>query len=162
MKKAVLIFSVAIVALLAVYSFSTIDKYPDYVSEDGVTMFKSHYIKTIDNNELNMQLEQNFLPLFDKVTSVDAQFSPESGYYYVVFGEKNNAKTIQSLKIEKEDVDNETYSYIDFTNIEVNDQTLYCRDRIAPACPSGCIYYTQDDWCLKICGPYVNHVCIPD
>jgi hypothetical protein len=100
MKKAVIIFSVAIVALMAVYSFSTIDKYPDYVSEDSVTMYKSEYLKTINNHDLNMQLEQNFLPLFDKVTSVDAQFSQEIGYYYIVFGEKNNAKTIQLLKIE--------------------------------------------------------------
>jgi hypothetical protein len=57
-------------------------------------MFKSDYLKTINSNDLNMQLEQNFLPLFDKVTSVDAQFSQERGYYYIVFGVKNNVKKI--------------------------------------------------------------------
>jgi uncharacterized phage infection (PIP) family protein YhgE len=54
MKKAVLISPVAIVALLAVYSFSTIDKYPDSVTKSTVAMFNSHYLKTINNTDLNI------------------------------------------------------------------------------------------------------------
>lgn len=152
MKKTALILTVAIVALLASYSFSTIDKYPDYVSSDSIALFKAQYLKTINNNDLNHQLEQNFSNLFDKVTAVDGQFSHETGYYYIVFGEKNNEKSIQLLKIEKEDLDNETYTYIDFTNIEVDEFTQYCWTG-GINCPPGCTYTTAPCWAICGVGP---------
>jgi hypothetical protein len=136
---------------MAVYSFSTIDKYPDYVSEESVTMYKSEYLKTINSHDLNTQLEQNFLPLFDNVTFVDAQFSQEIGYYYIVFGEKNNAKTIQLLKIEKEDVDNETYTYFDFEGFTVTENTVYCW-RGGPLCLPCQLQCCAA--CNIICGPW--------
>jgi hypothetical protein len=150
-NKAVIIFSVAIVALIAIYSFSTIDKYPDNVPEENVTMYKSEYLKTINSHDLNMQLEQNFLPLFDKVTSVDAQFSQEIGYYYIVFGVKNNTKKIELLKIEKVDVENETYTYFDFEGFTVTENTVYCWRGFFLCLPC---QLQSEAACIIICGPW--------
>ena len=150
MKKVALILCVAVIAVISLYSFTAIDKYPDDISEDRISMFESHYVKTVENDELNNQLERNFLPLFDKVSSVDAQYSEETGYYYVVFGTKDNQKKIELLIIEKVDFDNETYTYFDFEGFEVTESTEYC---YRGALCVGCEYQPAQP-CLAICGPY--------
>ncbi|MEM7187091.1 MAG: hypothetical protein AAF466_10570 [Bacteroidota bacterium] len=158
MKRYALLFSVAVVALLVSYSFSNVEKFPDNVSAESVTMFEDHYLKTINNEDLNIQLAQNFSNLFDEVTSVDAQFSPSDGYYYIVFAEKDGKKIIDLLKVEEHDVSNETYSYIDFTNIEVNESTQYCTTG-GLTCPSGCNYNPFVP-CLAKCGIWNGFFCI--
>jgi len=150
MKKFGIIYSVAVLAMIALYGFNSNDKYPDSIDEGRVAMFESHFIKTISKNELNRQLERNFLPLFDKVTSVDAQHSDDWGYYYLVFGEKNNIEKIELLKIEKEDVVNETYTYFDFEGFTVTENTLYCYR--GGTCV-GCVIPDSLD-CPILCGPY--------
>ena len=149
MKKASLIISV-IAVLVVAYSFTAIDKFPDNIPEESVTLFNSEYVKTINNDDLNRQLEQNFLPLFDKVTAVDAQYSEANGYYYIVFGEKDSTKKIELVKVNAEDIKNQTYTYFDFSGVTVTEATEYCyRGSLCV----GCVYQPAVP-CGIICGPY--------
>ncbi|MBX2829456.1 MAG: hypothetical protein KTR22_14925 [Flavobacteriaceae bacterium] len=165
MKK--LLFSFALVAIsLTIFSFSSLktdEKYPDDVPSEYIEAFKSDFIKTIHSEALKVTLESNFCSLFDKVYAVDAQMNPEAGFYYLVFGEKNGVNKIELLKTSQSDIDNEAYTYIDFTNIEVNATTEYCRAGngypFPPVCQGGCL--PRDNNCLGIlCGIRVGNQCI--
>jgi len=158
MKKYAVIFTVAVVALLASYSFISEEKFPSDIPEESIAVFESDYLKTIHNADLNKHLETNFPDLFDAVVSVDAQSSPDSGFYFIVFGEKNGEKIIDLLKVEFEDIQNETYTYMNFDTIDRGQSPLYCTTG-GLFCPPGCNYNPFAP-CLAKCGVWTGLVCI--
>jgi len=157
MKKYAVILTVAVVALLVSYSFTSEDKFPNHISEESIAVFEADYLKTIHNANLNKHLETNFPDLFDTVVSVDAQSSPESGFYYIVFGEKNGERIINLLKVELEDVQNETYTYINFDTIDRSQSLVEYCTKGGPLCPPGCTYGSP---CFAICGIWDGNGCI--
>lgn len=159
MKKYAVIFTVAVVALLSSYSFTSEDKFPSDVPEESIVVFESDYLKTIHNLELNKYLETNFPDLFDTVASVDAQSSPDAGFYYIVFGEKNGEKVIDLLKVEFEDIQNETYTYINFATVEKGQNPPQYCTMGGLACPPGCNYNPFAP-CLAKCGYWTGIFCI--
>ncbi|HAS39235.1 MAG TPA: hypothetical protein DCS93_02095 [Microscillaceae bacterium] len=127
MKK--IIFSLTLVlCTLAFFSFNTTKSiYPSFVSAELAKFFKGDYIKTVKDEALNLHLEKNFLPLFDDVTFLHAQKNAKEGYYYIVFGTKDGKETMALLKASQQDIETNTYSYIDFSKIKVTKSTWYCR-----------------------------------
>lgn len=141
--------------MLMLFSFSTKSKYPDSLSSEHVEFFESERIKTISDAALNDRLEYLFSPLFDEVSSINAQYSNTSGYYYLVFGSKDGIEKIDILKVEKSDIENGTYSYIDFTGVDPASVVNYCRRGSESPFPFVCQGPCQlrEDNCLgEICG----------
>ena len=161
MKKLILIAALIAVSFGS-FSYIADTKFPEGISAEKVAVYNTEYLKTIDNDLLNEQLSKNFAPLFDQVSFVDAQYSETIGYYYIVFGTTNESDTMQLLKVEKEDIDNETYSYIDFSNIKVSETTIYCFRGYTPGatCPQfGCNPMGPSECEAPICGVYANNEC---
>jgi len=161
MKKYILI-SILSVGLLSLFSFINKDKYPDSLKKEYVEIFKAEFIKEMNSKSLIMDLESKFHPLFDKVNTVDVQFNSEHGYYYLVIGKKDNKEKVEMLKINKSDFENNSYTYIDFTNININSSTEYCRSGngypFPPVCQGGCLPRTNN--CLGIlCGIRSGNSC---
>ncbi|MEM9391229.1 MAG: hypothetical protein AAGA02_12190 [Bacteroidota bacterium] len=130
-------------------------KYPSSLSKETVEFLKNEYYLSIVSNSLFKDLENKFKYFFDEVSSVNANYSSISGYYYVVFGEKDGIEKIELLKVEESDVINKTYTYIDFSNITVSEQTVWCKSAngFPPGCPPECIAYTNQFACIGImCG----------
>ncbi len=150
MKKTVLIFTV-LVALIAIYSFAANDEYLESNPKETVTSNEVEYIKNIVNNELNVHLQTNFVRFFDEVNYVEALFSKDVGYHYAVYGKKDGSLNVQFLKIEKDDIENETYTYFDFEGITVTELTKYCYR--GGGCV-GCQLLDPSFDCRYICGPW--------
>lgn len=141
--------------------FSNNPIYPDYIPESYVLKFEKEFIETMENQNLIDHIEKNFVTLFDNVTAINAQFSDEIGFYYLVFGEKSNISKIELLIIEEKDYLNEAYTYIDFSNIENLNTIEYCKKGSTNplTCPVACDYYT--DGCLgAVCGVWNGSQCI--
>lgn len=126
MKKIFLSLTLILSSLLILSFDNTKNVYPDSVTPDMAKVFDRDYVKTMKNEVLNQQLEKNFLPLFDDVTSVRVQKNAVDGYYYMVLGTKKGKKNIALLKTSQYDVDNNTYTYINFSNIKVTAASRYC------------------------------------
>ncbi len=164
MKKTV--FFLCAVAL-ATMSFTLLEPtmmdYPDGIHEELAEFLDSEYLTTIENRSLKKDLEEKFFFLFDEINEIHVQHSDANGYYYLLFVEKDGASTLEMLKIEEKDYRNETYSYIDFSNIEVNEFTQLCSRGIVSTnpliCPPDCDFYTIQ--CLGIsCGVYIGGQCV--
>ena len=150
MKK-ILSILVLIAVGVVLYSFTANDRNPENVPErPDITNETTAYIKTIVNNELNVHIQKNFVRFFDKVEYVEARFSDDVGYFYAVFGEKKGEPSIQFIKVEKNDIDNETYTYFDFEGFTATEFTEYCYK--GGFCV-GCEYQPSVP-CLVICGPW--------
>jgi len=164
MKKLILVAFAVVIGFLALSFENPKNEYPNYLPEELITFFKSEYLTTIENESLNSLLEKNFPSLFDKVALVHAQQNVNGEFYFLVFAEKNNQEIFQLLKINESDIANKTYSYIDFSGINQNSDTVYCKsgndDATNPiVCPSACEYYTNG--CLgMVCGVYQGGQCI--
>ncbi|QNJ96957.1 hypothetical protein [Constantimarinum furrinae] len=158
MKKALFILAVVTVGF-AVYSFTEKDENPIITSEKTTTI-SDDIIKTIENEDLNDHIQKNFVRYFDDVEFVTAHYSDTKNfYYYKVHGSKNGISTTQGLKIEKSDLENETYTYIDFSNIQVNELTEYCKDDSSnPEC--FCVR-PNFKFCQIICAVWNGTTCYP-
>ena len=164
MKKAVLVLCAVAIGFLVLSFENPKKEYPSHLSDELITFFESEYLTTIENESLNSLLEKNFSPLFDEVDYVHAQKNEEVGYYYIAFAKKDGEQIIKLLKINESDIQNETYSYIDFSNIDVNSQTIYCRQSISTlpnACPLECSYNTNGCRGFE-CGVYVDGECVQE
>lgn len=162
MKKLFLALCLMAFSYIAISFESQKNEYPSYLSEELITTFENEYLETIEDSSLNKLLEKNFPPLFDEVKYVHAQRNQNNEFYYIVFAIKNGNETIDLLKINELDVINKTYSYIDFSEINLND-TVYCRAGNGSTdpfvCPEACENYTFV--CLgMICGVYEGGQCI--
>ncbi|GAB5400285.1 MAG: hypothetical protein Aureis2KO_18700 [Aureisphaera sp.] len=150
MKK--IIYAFLIVALGVVfYSFTANDTNVDTTLTEMSTTNEDVLLKTIDKPELNRLIEKNFIRFFDEVNYIDALYSEAEGYYFAVYGQKNNKESLQFLKVEKDDVDNETYTYFDFEGITITENTEYC---YRGAECIACTYQPCCPGCNIICGPY--------
>jgi len=157
MKTKMLILALTTTVLFA---YSNKPVYPDYVPEFAIEKLEAEFVKKMTNTHLTNHIAENFISLFDNVSAIHAQYSDDDGYYYLVFGEKENSSKIELLKIEKEDYLNETYTYIDFSNISDKRQVQYClRGSDNPlTCPTPCNLYTNG--CLgTICGVWDGIQC---
>lgn len=163
MKKITLLFACVLISTIF-FSFNEFSKLDSFNSSENTEKLNSDLIKTVHNKELNLFLEAHFISLFDKVDELQVVFLPDIGYCYVVYGSKKNIKTINYLKIEEEDVINETYTYIDFSNIEITEDTQYChKPRVTPSlCPNTCEYYGSgsENCDLITCGVYNGGQCL--
>lgn len=157
-----------ILALTAtvMFGFSNKPVYPDYVPEKTIQKFENEFLKKMTNINLINHIAENFISLFDNVNTIHAQYSEENGYYYLVFGEKENTSKIELLQIEKEDYLNERYTYIDFSNIKNNGSEGYCYKGIGSSFPPGCPTAEQcvnsfTGFCATIiCGVWNGRECI--
>ncbi|MAT89994.1 MAG: hypothetical protein CMC35_04820 [Flavobacteriaceae bacterium] len=164
MKKLILIPSILFISLIAI-AFTTDNDtvYPEFISEDFAMTLDSEYIKTMENPTLEQTIENNFIALFDDITRVNAQYSKSNGYYYLVIGTKNNVETLQLLKVNKDDIDKSTYTYINFSNIDVDEDTEYCTSGSTNpfTCPVACDYYPSG--CIgQICGVWTGLQCVDE
>lgn len=164
MKKVIYVLALAVLTVTAI-SFTTSDteKYPDNLPLEYVEVLKKDFIKTTESQSLFASIETNFISLFDEVTRIDAQYSEKSGYYYMVLGSKDGQVKFEILTVEVSDIENETYTYIDFTNIDVN-TVQYCTSGpdVSPfpfVCTGPCEFRTSN--CLgAVCGVYIFGVCV--
>ena len=130
MKNLILIIALVATGALAMNFYVTNDKnskFPPSLHEAYVELFAKDHIKTIVHGPLKTKLEKDFKLLFDEVSSVDAQYSEENGYYYIVFGQKDGVDKIDLLKVHKSDIENKTYTYLNLENVEVTSAVFYCR-----------------------------------
>jgi hypothetical protein len=158
MKKVLLILTIVTVGF-AVYSFTEKNTTPKITSEKTTTI-SDDIIKTIENADLNDHIQKNFVRYFDDVDYITAHYSNVKGfYYYQVYGSKNGINTTQALKVNKSDLENETYTFIDFTNIKVDKLTEYCWEGVSN-CPCG---PDNTRKCTSfICAVWDGFICIPD
>lgn len=117
------------------------------------------YFGSIQNQNLFMDLSCKFSILFEEVGSVNVFYSIESGYYFEVKGYKKGITVVQNLKVNPQDVVNESYSYINFEDLNIDyENEEYCYEPIFPPgslCEPnlGCTYIPYDPGCLVfICG----------
>ena len=140
MKKVFLSLTLVLSSLLMLSFDHAKDIYPDSVTPEMAKVFDRDYVKTVENEALNKHLEKNFLPLFDDVISIRAQQNAIDGYYYMVLGTKNGQKSMVLLKTSQYDVDNNIYTYIDFSNIKVTATSRYCLQGLQdPSFPGICV-----------------------
>jgi len=102
------------------------EKYPESLPIEFIEIFENDFVKTVDNKVLINSLEENFSSLFDEIKRVDVQLNSDFGYAYLVIGTKDLKEKVEILKIEKADVENETYTYIDFKNIDTKNAIQFC------------------------------------
>ncbi|MEM8506581.1 MAG: hypothetical protein AAF717_02075 [Bacteroidota bacterium] len=166
MKKMMFLLSVVILGLMSFTLLeSTKTDYPDEISEEIAEFLDSEYLTTIENEALKSDLEKKFFFLFDKVYEIRAQHSDANGYYYLLLVDTEGKQKIELLKIEESDYLNETYNYINFSNITVNQGSVVCKEGIVSTkpgiCPLLCLPYTDTTECLGIsCGVFVNGECV--
>ena len=108
------------------FVFSNEPVYPNYLVIEDIALLESEFVKKMDSEVLINDIESKFISLFDKVTQVNAQYSKENGYYYLVFGVKSNLSKIELLRIEEEDIINNEYSYINFEKIKNKSTVEFC------------------------------------
>lgn len=153
MKKLIILFLLTTVQVGLCNA--TEPKYPADLPDELISFFDKEFVRTINNNFLNNDIQKKFFDLFDHVMGVNVQFSDVHGYYYLVFGSKDGMNKIELLKVNKEDVLDETYTYIDFSQINRN-LSGYCKIGNGfppPVCPLKCINYEDPGTCLgMICG----------
>ncbi|GAB5398960.1 MAG: hypothetical protein Aureis2KO_05450 [Aureisphaera sp.] len=164
MKKFIYVLALAVL-VLTVYSFtnSSKDMYPEDLASEYVEVLKRDFVKTMDNESLYATLEANFITLFDAIDQVDAQFSESYGYYYTVIGKKDGKEKVEILKIDESDVINETYSYIDFSNLDAMTVTYCTSGPDSSPFPFVCLGPCQvrTETCLgAVCGVVVFGVCV--
>ncbi len=161
MKTKMLILAILIAAT---NGFSNNPVYPDYVPESYVLKLEAEFVKKMDNQNLINHIEKNFVALFDNVNAIHTQYSDEFGFYYLVFGVKSNISKIELLKIEEEDYLNETYTYIDFSKINVNSSTVYCGINylppIDPCAYTICRQITTTQCLVMSCGIWNGEECV--
>ena len=164
MKNLFYLFAITAFAFTVV-SFTSFnnEKYPENLPSEYVEVLKGDFIKTMESNSLFTSIETNFVSLFDEVTTIDAQYSNNAGYYYLVVGSKNGQERFEILKTDKADIDNGTYTYIDFSNMEAMPMQ-FCSSGPAFSpfpfvCTGPCQVRTTS--CLgAICGILVNGQCV--
>lgn len=155
---------------VVLFSFSLTERYeqkfPKFFPADYVKVLKKDFIKTVKSEKLIANVQTNFQTLFDKVKAIDGHYNADADYYYyVIFGKKNNLDKMEILKIEKADLDNETYTYIDFTNIDV-ENTTYCTSGpdsspFSFVCTGPC--EARSEVCLgAVCGVVVLGNCVQE
>ncbi|WP_343764234.1 hypothetical protein, partial [Gangjinia marincola] len=104
----------------------------------------------------------NFSPIISEVASVSAYKDyDDNSFFYLVEGFKNDTPTTFMLKIDEQDYVNQTYTYIDFSNITINDNTQFCTTRGAsskflPAKECS----PQDNTLAKICAVFQDGNCL--
>ena len=108
--------AMSMVSLVAFVPFNRDNEFPEYVSGENVRIFNQDFIRTVDNQNLRNDIQQKFGILIDQVNRVDAQYAKAVGYYYLVLGTKNNEKAMVLLKVKREDIEQEQYTYIKFKN----------------------------------------------
>ncbi len=141
MKKSIFLL-LTVVFAAAFLSFVSDEKFPEGISEKAMALYKDHYVKNISNNDdLFNALEFKYPRLIDQVSLVDAQYSPLIGYYYNVFGLKNEKKTMLSIAIDEEEFQQEFLKYDvnrNYGNVE------YCYKPLSQqsTCPQECYHYT--------------------
>ncbi len=136
-------------------------KYPESLSLEVIEKFESEYIKTMDNEALKTYLQKNFIRYFDEIESISAQYSDVFGYYYLVIGTKSNHSSLELLKIEKEDIENESYTYIDFSGLDINEDTEYCRKSVPENLPCAACDRYPDGTCFGVtCGIWNGIQCV--
>ncbi|QNJ96823.1 hypothetical protein [Constantimarinum furrinae] len=159
MKKALLIVMVVVLGF-SVYSFTTNDLYQTKSLEEKILINEDDLIKTIINQDLNKELQKNFVRYFDEVNYVNARSNGDL-YYYQVIGAKKGVETSINLKIEKIDIENETYTFIDFTDIKVDEFTQYCFRAIPnTTCTQECIVPPALYCESVLCGVWNGTKCI--
>lgn len=156
MKK-IYVFLLLTTIGVALYSFTKNDEYSEASPKD-LTSYEVLYVKTIKDMELNVQLQSNFVRFFDRVNSIDVRFTADIGYFYAVYGVKDGNQVVKNLYVEKEDVENETYTYIDFSNISVDESTEYCYK--GSSCNT-CTYLPCCVDCNVLCGVWKDTYCEP-
>lgn len=141
--------------------------HPSEYSAELVSKIQQDYLYTVQNDDLTQHLESNFTELFDEVKVVTAHFDAANEvYYYTVAGEKDGTATIERLKVYENDIQNETYTYLNFENIRSHFGEAAVRYCVtldvfpnAPSyCPSGCNLPVVCPG--MVCGVYENGNCV--
>lgn len=102
--------------------------YPDSIDTELKAILKKSFVKNIQNPELNEHLTKNLGKFFDEIDQVSAQQDESFGSFYFIMGKKDGAEAYEMLKVNEEDIENNTYSYIDFSKFEIDENTTYCRE----------------------------------
>ncbi|GAA0872377.1 hypothetical protein GCM10009117_15240 [Gangjinia marincola] len=131
-------------------------------SNSEATTANAMHMTNINNMALYMTIETNFSPIISEVASVSAYKDyDDNSFFYLVEGFKNDTPTTFMLKIDEQDYVNQTYTYIDFSNITINDNTQFCTTRGAsskflPAKECS----PQDNTLAKICAVFQDGNCL--
>lgn len=165
MKTYVLII---LVLTFSLTGFANNPKYPENIDKEYVEMFESEFLEEMKSSELILDIEHKFVSLFDNVDKINAQYSVENGYYYLVFGIQDGQEKIELLKIYEEDMIKSTYTYIDFDGINDLDSVEYCYTGTSPRngknCPSSsdCIneFRSSTPCAVMICGVWNGFFCL--
>jgi hypothetical protein len=164
MKAYVLII---LVLTFSLTGFANNPKYPENLNKEYVDMFESEFLMEMKSTNLIIDIERKFVSLFDEVSQVNAQYSETNGHYYLVFGQQNGEEKIELLKIDRKDMINSTYTYIDFDGISNLDSVEYCYTGTSPNngknCPSSseCIneFRSSTPCAVMICGVWNGFFC---
>lgn len=114
--------------------------------------YAKDYANTIHNETLNLDIATKFAHLISVVERVDVHYNADFGFYYVAHGSINGKSTVVMLKTTEKEVNTQTYSYIDFTNLEAGKAYLNCTSLPFSTCrPPGQLGI--------ICGVYKDGKC---
>lgn len=129
MKKLMIFLTAIVVVLLLVVAMI-----PKPVSDKTIQRLKtkSDFVKVVDNDALKDVLGRGFSDLADEISFVSVHHKPaDHYYYYAVAGAKDGQEVVFYAKAHKSDIEDETYTYIDFASLK---KSLHPGDDIRRYC----------------------------
>lgn len=88
-------------AVIALYRFTANNEYRENSPKEISGSIEAEYIKTINKNEPNADIQKNYVKFFDEVNYVEAMFSEDVGYYFVVHRKIHGDYTFHFQKLKK-------------------------------------------------------------
>lgn len=96
-------------------------------------------VKEVKNDNLKFEFLEKFPTIFTFINKIEVYTGDDENYYYYIEGEFQGEVISDMFKINEQDYFNESYSYLDFTNIN-NENLEYCREYTERCERPGCHY----------------------
>ncbi len=160
MKKNHVFLILACIASIGFMSFKSIISTNEVIYEVPSVVLDDFH-KNMCEIGLHDRFEMQFSDMFEKVEKVDAHFSEQKGFYYVVYGvSADNKSVVDYFKTSEYEVNAGIYNYI-----EMNERTLAltgsqkCREDFTNL-PNWCSPYNSGFICGYVPNPIYPNQCV--
>ncbi len=152
MKNKTLFLSIAVLLIFCM-SFTSTKSVEPHLAD--LNPFKIDFMSTIVNADLEKRFETQFGNMIADVTRIDVHYNEFNEYYYAVYGTDATGKqTYDHFKTTKEEVDSESYNYIEM-NERTTNALQKCREATTfPFRGRFCATYNSGPVCGVVVYPF--------